>query len=258
MEKNEGRPIIPEDHPRAQSLHYRHQLVDGMKAKIVTPSGLCAHGRGEAFDYMFGEKTIPPAIKAMKAAIAALKKAKNPVISVNGNVVALVPEKIVELSYVLNVPLEINIFYQAPGRIEAIKQKLITAGVQNLLGTGDVESVKISNLSSNRRIVDPRGIYKADVVLIPLEDGDRAEALVEAGKTVIAIDLNPLSRTSQKSHITIVDNLIRVIPKMIEFAKEISKLDNSEVNQWYDDFDQKENLNYTIKYMIDYLNNKML
>jgi 4-phosphopantoate--beta-alanine ligase len=258
MEKNEGRPIIPDDHPRAQSLHYRHQLVDGMKAKIVTPSGLCAHGRGEAFDYMFGEKTIPLAIKAMKAAIVALKKAKTPVISVNGNVAALVPEKIVELSDVLNIPLEINIFYQAPGRIEAIKQKLISVGGQNLLGTGDVESVNIPNISSNRRIVDPRGIYQADVVLIPLEDGDRAEALVEAGKTVIAIDLNPLSRTSQKSHITIVDNLIRVIPKMIELSKEISTLDNSEINQWYNDFNQKENLNYTIKYMIDYLNNQMI
>ena len=32
---------------------------------------------------------------------------------------------------------------------------------------------------------------KADTVLVPLEDGDRTEALVKMGKTVVAIDLNP-------------------------------------------------------------------
>jgi 4-phosphopantoate--beta-alanine ligase len=58
---------------------------------------------------------------------------------------------------------------------------------------------------SDRRMVDPDGIYIADVVLVPLEDGDRTEALVKMGKKVIAIDLNPLSRTSQKASITIVE-----------------------------------------------------
>ena len=56
------------------------------------------------------------------------------------------------------------------------------------------------------------GIYCADVVLIPLEDGDRAEALVKVGKKVIAIDLNPLSRTAMAAHVTIVDELTRAVP----------------------------------------------
>ncbi len=250
-------PIIPDDHPRAQSLHYRHKLVDEMIAKVVTPSGLCAHGRGEAFDYILGEKTTPIAYKAMEAAVAALCLAKNPVISVNGNVAALVAKDLVELSNVLNIPLEINIFYQAPGRINAIHSLLKKAGGKKILGTGDVPSVQISNLTSNRRIVDPRGIYNADVVLIPLEDGDRAEALVAANKKVISIDLNPLSRTSRKSHITIVDNLIRTIPKMVKIAKDYKKLNKSQFEEKLMEFDQQQNLNQTINYMIDYLTTQL-
>ena len=131
------------------------------------------------------------------------------------------------------------------------------AGASQLLGTGDVPSEQISNLSSNRRIVDPRGIFQADVVLIPLEDGDRAETLVAAGKTIITIDLNPLSRTAQKSHVTIVDNLIRVIPKMIKIAQEFTLQSQEAITAWLDNFDQRENLNQTIKYMINYLNNQL-
>ena len=50
------------------------------------------------------------------------------------------------------------------------------------------------------------GIEKADVVLVPLEDGDRCEALIALGKD-IAIDLNPLSRTSRTATVTIVDEV---------------------------------------------------
>jgi 4-phosphopantoate--beta-alanine ligase len=35
-------------------------------------------------------------------------------------------------------------------------------------------------------------------------------------KKVVCVDLNPLSRTSLTSDISIVDNIIRVIPKLIE------------------------------------------
>ncbi|MHA1475783.1 MAG: phosphopantothenate/pantothenate synthetase family protein, partial [Promethearchaeota archaeon] len=168
--RNIGIPNIPNDHPRAESLHYRHKLVDLMFEKVVTPSGLCAHGRGEAFDYLLGEQTIPPSEKAMEAAIASLLLAKHPVFSINGNVAALVPESIVELAEVLDADIEINIFYQAPGRIEAITSILKKAGAKKILGLGDVEPTSLPNISSNRRIVDPRGIFSADVVLVPLED----------------------------------------------------------------------------------------
>ncbi|MCF2139056.1 MAG: phosphopantothenate/pantothenate synthetase [Candidatus Lokiarchaeota archaeon] len=253
MKSPNGNPIIPADHPRAESLHYRHLLVDAMHKKIVTPSGLCAHGRGEAFDYLIGEQTISPAEKSIQAAVATLIKAKHPVISVNGNVAALVGKELVELSQLLNIPLEINIFYQAEGRIEAITELLRDFGAKNLLGIGDFTPKQLSKLSSNRRIVDPRGIYQADVVVVPLEDGDRTEALIAAGKFVIAIDLNPLSRTAQQAHITIVDNIIRVIPKMVEIGKILQNATDKELNQIASEFDQSQNLKQSLEYIIKYL-----
>ncbi len=249
----DGNPIIPQDHPRAQSLHYRHTLVEAMHQKIVTPSGLCAHGRGEAFDYLLGEITTPIAQSAIKAALAALLMAKHPVISVNGNVAALVGEELVTLSHLLDIPLEINIFYQAPGRLEAIEALMRSFGAKNLLGVGDFTPAIISELSSNRRIVDPRGIYKADVVLVPLEDGDRTEALVAAGKYIITIDLNPLSRTAQKANITIVDNIVRVIPAMIKFAKSMRNLTREELDEIVNQFDQPQNLKQSLEYIIKYI-----
>ncbi|WP_457559111.1 phosphopantothenate/pantothenate synthetase [Candidatus Harpocratesius sp.] len=246
-------PIIPPDHPRAESLHYRHLLVDAMYKKIVTPSGLCAHGRGEAFDYLIGEQTIPSAEKSIQAAVAMLLKAKHPVISVNGNVAALVGKQLVELSQLLNIPLEINIFYQAEGRIEAITKLLHDFGAKDLLGIGNFTPKQLSNLSSNRRIVDPTGIYQADVVVVPLEDGDRTEALIAAGKFVIAIDLNPLSRTAQQAHITIVDNIIRVIPKMIEIGKILQDASDKDLNQIISEFNQSQNLKQSLEYIIKYL-----
>ena len=68
-------------------------------------------------------------------------------------------------------------------------------------------------------------MYTADVVLVPLEDGDRAEVLVGMGKTVIAIDLNPLSRTARTATLTIVDELTRALPSIATACKEISSED---------------------------------
>lgn len=162
-------------------------------------------------------------------------------------------KELVELSQLLNIPLEINIFYQAEGRIEAITELLRDFGAKNLLGIGDFTPKQLSKLSSNRRIVDPRGIYQADVVVVPLEDGDRTEALIAAGKFVIAIDLNPLSRTAQQAHITIVDNIIRVIPKMVEIGKILQNATDKELNQIASEFDQSQNLKQSLEYIIKYL-----
>lgn len=250
-----GIPEIPSDHPRAKSLQYRHKLVEGMERKVVTPSGLCAHGRGEAFDYLLGEETIPVAMRSIEAAVAAIITAKHPVISVNGNVAALVPEDIVKLSEVTGAPLEINLFYRAPGRVEAVAEVLTKAGAKNLLGLGDIEPQVIKELSSNRRIVDPRGIYSADVVLVPLEDGDRTEALIKEKKFVIAIDLNPLSRTAQMAHITIVDNIIRAIKQMILIAEKFKSQMISQpsmlaqIKKIATDFDQQNNISSVLEYM---------
>jgi 4-phosphopantoate--beta-alanine ligase len=62
----------PESHPRYQSLLIRERLVAGVRAGITSQEGLIAHGRGEAFDYLLGERTIGSAIRASRAAAALL------------------------------------------------------------------------------------------------------------------------------------------------------------------------------------------
>lgn len=246
---------IPEDHPRAQSLKIRHKITDALKSSVVTEAGLIAQGRGEAWDYLIEEKTNPNAINAMKAAVALLLVAKYPIISINGNAAALCPNELVELSKITNSKIEINIFYSKPGRIEAITEVLKKAGAEKIYGINPNERVTIKELSSNRRFVDPNGIKIADVVMVPLEDGDRTEALIKENKKVIAIDLNPLSRTAQMATITIVDNLVRTIPKMIEIAKEFQhkKTPENELNQIVSNFDNKKNLSNAIKIIMKYL-----
>jgi len=244
---------IPPDHPRAKSLKIREKLVEGFEKGIVAKAGLIAHGRGEAFDYLIGEKTTEPAVEAAKAAAAAMLLAKHPVISVNGNVAALVPKEIVELSEVTEAKIEVNLFYRTREREEAIKNVLEEAGAKEILGVGEAASATIPELSSWRRKVDPRGILIADVVLVPLEDGDRTEALRKMGKTVIAVDLNPLSRTAQWANITIVDNLVRAIPNITEQAKKLKNLHNDKLKEILKSFDNRKNLGKMIEIIKDRL-----
>jgi 4-phosphopantoate---beta-alanine ligase len=215
------RAKIPADHPRAASLHTREQIIRHWKRGVVADSGLIAQGRGEAFDYLLGERTIPPALEATRAAAAYLLLAERPVISVNGNAAALVPGELVRLSAVTGAALEVNLFYRSRARLKAIASVLRRAGATSVLGlrAHRGEGSTIPELSSMRRIVDPKGIFAADVVLVPLEDGDRVEALRRMGKVTIAVDLNPLSRTSQRATVTIVDNLVRAIPNLISMAE---------------------------------------
>ena len=84
---------IPKDHPRAVSLGIREMIVDGLKGGLVVEEGLIAHGRGETFDYLIGEKTTPNAIMAINTAAALLLSSKHPVISVNGNFARFVWER---------------------------------------------------------------------------------------------------------------------------------------------------------------------
>jgi 4-phosphopantoate--beta-alanine ligase len=250
---NKKNQNLPKDHPRYQSLTYRHKIIEGMKKLVVAEAGLIAHGRGECFDYILGEKTSENAEKAIKTAVAALLLAESPIISVNGNIAALVPEEIVELSKCINIPLEINLFYRKKGRINAIKSNLKKAGARNILGIDEEKMVHIEELSSNRRKVDPKGIKQADVVMVPLEDGDRTEALERLGKKVIAIDLNPMSRTSLHADITIVDNIIRVLPLMIEYAKKFKGYKEKRLQKILDDFNNKKNIQNTLDLIIKYI-----
>ena len=242
---------VPETHPRYQSLKFRHKIIDGMKNLVVAEAGLIAHGRGECFDYILGEKTTKTAKYAIRAAVAALLIAEKPVISVNGNVAALVPNELVTLSKLLNIPLEINLFYYKEGRIKAIKDVLNKAGATDIKGINEEKMIELEGLESNRRKVE--FIAKADVVMVPLEDGDRTEALKKLNKKVIAVDLNPLSRTALWADITIVDNIIRVIPEMIEIANQLKKLNDSELNDILNNFDNKLNIQNTLDLIIDHI-----
>ena len=244
---------IPPDHPRRVSLETRETIIEGHETHVVATAGLLAHGRGEAFDYLIGERTTDLAEQATRAAVAAMLTAKHPVISVNGNICSLVPEDLVELSEICGAPLEINLFYYRKEREDAIKDALFAAGAKEVLGTHDRPSDTLPELSSNRRKVDPDGIGAADVILVPLEDGDRTEALKAIGKFVITIDLNPMSRTAIYSDITIVDNVIRSLPLMVELAKEMKDQPEEELRQIVENFNNTENLAMSVHIIIQHL-----
>ncbi len=240
---------IPDNHPRAESLRIRERIIKGMHEKVVAEAGLIAHGRGEAYDYLLGEKTPDCAKKQQEIAIAMLLTSKNPVISVNGNIAALCPEEIVQFAENTEASLEINLFYRSEERVKAITSVLEEAGATTILGVDPKYHETLEELSHLRRIVDVRGIYAADVVLVPLEDGDRTMALRRAGKKVITIDLNPLSRTSLWANVTIVNNVIRAIPEMIEESFKLKEKSSDELKELINDFDNYQSLQETLNFM---------
>ena len=238
---------IPLNHPRLKSLLVREKLVSGFMRGLVAAEGLIAHGRGEAFDYLLGERTTESAHVAIEVASTALLLARHPVISVNGNVAAICAKDVVELSKVTNALLEVNLFYRDERRERSIQKELIKNGARKVYGVGSRASARISELHSERRRVDPEGIYMADVVIVPLEDGDRAEALVKMGKKIIAIDLNPMSRTAKVAQITIVDNIIRALPTMVSAVRELRCLKVEETfTKIINGFNNKENLAHSL------------
>ena len=240
--------LIPKSHPRAQSLYVRERLVNAFDNGLVAKEGLMAHGRGEAFDYLIGEKTSRSARNAIKAAAFALISAKRPVISVNGNIAGLCPKEIVDLAKAVNAKIEINLFYSSEKRKQNILKVLKRNGAKEILGVDKQNSTRISGLDSARRIVDKNGIYVADVVLVPLEDGDRTMALKKSGKKVITFDLNPLSRTAQTADITIVDNVIRGIRELIDVCEKMQRRNLRNMP-----FDNKKNLAKSISEIRNYL-----
>ena len=214
---------IPKSHPRYLSLTTRAKISEAMKKGIVHETGLIAHGRGEAYDYLIGEQTISPAEDAEKVAAALLLLAERPVISLNGNVVALSAKDCIHLGESIPAKLEVNLFHRSENRIRRIIEELEKLGADNVLGNNADE--KIPGLNHDRGICDKDGIYSSDVILVPLEDGDRCKALREMGKKVIVIDLNPISRSSRTANVTIVDNITRAIPNIERWARKL-KNDN--------------------------------
>lgn len=123
---------IPSEHPRHDSLVTRHRIEEGVERGITSRQGLIAQGRGEAFDYLLGERTLESADEAARVAAAHLLLARHPVLSVNGNVAALCPEELVDLAEATGADLEINLFNRTDERVEAIADHLRDHGAREV------------------------------------------------------------------------------------------------------------------------------
>ena len=234
--------MIPKNHPRYESLLLRDKVKNAFLDGYLADSGMIAHGRGETFDCLLGEKTVPAAEEAMKAAVASLLLAEHPVLSVNGNTTALAIDEVIELAKSTDSRIEINLFYRTEERVDKITKLFKDHGYEDILGTNYDDLYYFDKITNPRATASRQGIYIADVILVPLEDGDRAELLKEAGKKIICIDLNPLSRTSKMSDISIVDNVVRAIPEMTRLANEYKNKDEDFLLKIVNDFNNEENL----------------
>jgi 4-phosphopantoate--beta-alanine ligase len=228
---------VPESHPRYESLLTRHRIEAGVEKGITSKQGLIAQGRGEAYDYLLGERTIPSADGAARAAAAQFRLAEQAVISVNGNVAALCPGEVVELADATGADIEVNLFNRTRERMERIADHLREHGAEAVLGLE--ADGRIPGLDHERAKVDADGIGSADVALVPLEDGDRAEALAAMGKTELVIDLNPLSRSARSASVPIVDNIIRAVPNITAHARDLQGTSEPELREIVAAFDRE-------------------
>ena len=215
-------------HPRYASLLMRHRLEVAAEKGMLAGSAMIAHGRGEAFDYLLGERTTSSALQATRQALATLQAAKKPVLSINGNVAALACDEMLKLANALSCAVEVNIFYRTPERMKAILDHINDR--KHVLGVevpvlGHAPDARIPGLKGPRAACHRDGILESDAILVPLEDGDRCQALVAMGKEVIVIDLNPLSRSAQQATITIVDELSRALGNMLDFTASEGRLE---------------------------------
>lgn len=213
---------IPSSHPRARSLRLREKIMQGIRSGITSPAGLIAHGRGETFYYLLGEKNHPFTRKAIRVAAAYLLLARHPIISVNGNVAALVGKELAMLSNQWNIPLEVNIFHHTRTREKKLVRHLKACGAKQVFSSFSGPWRAIPHLKHARRKMSVNGIARADVVFVPLEDGDRCQALMKMGKQVITIDLNPLSRTARYASVTIVDELTEAIQMLTKIMEQLT------------------------------------
>ena len=237
---------ISPTHPRAKSLIIREKLVEGFRDGIVVPEGLIAHGRGETFDYLLGEKTTKYAHEAEKVAVCLLLLSNNSIISVNGNTAALCARDLVNLSKITKSRIEVNLFHKSITRSKAIARTLKKEDASEVLGLDAKLRSTIKGISSNRKYVDKNGIMNSDTIFVALEDGDRTESLVKMGKKVISIELNPLSRTAIASNVTIVDNIVRAVPNMIKISKQLVNRKRSYLLQQIRNFDNMRNMHKSL------------
>ena len=211
--------LVDPTHPRYESLLIRKKVAEAGAKGMLADSAMIAHGRGEAFDYLLGEQTIPSALEATKEAAARLVRAQRPVLSLNGNAIALAGQEFLTIASQLGCPVEINIFYRTPERMGVLLGHLKMLNTKLGLDVeilGGIPDARIPGLEGPRGACQSDGIFEADTILVPLEDGDRCEALVAMGKEVLVIDLNPLSRSSSRGTVGIVDEVTRVAKNLIQ------------------------------------------
>lgn len=230
---------IPKSHPRHDSLVKRERLVDFYNKGIVTISGLISQGRGEAFDYLLEEKTQSFALLAEAAALDKMLISSRSVISVNGNTAALAGPEIAEFAKKYKIKVEANLFHWSAERTERIVNMFEDLGLSIL---GRNQNKNIPGVESSRGKCEEEGIYSADTVLIPLEDGDRAEGLSRMGKFVITIDLNPLSRTTVCGNISIIDDVQRTFANFLKFK-------NIDFKGKCKGYDNRENISDAMKFI---------
>jgi 4-phosphopantoate--beta-alanine ligase len=216
----------------------RERLAEAVDKGLVNPTGLISHGRGEAFDYLMGERTLEPSRRAERAAAAYLLRARNPVVCVNGNAAALDAKNLLALGEAIPAKVEVNIFHRTEERMELLIKYLEEQGGKDILGRNP--DSRIPGLTSDRALCTKEGIFDCDVIVVPIEDGDRAEALVAMGKIVISIDLNPLSRTSKTASVSISDEMTRALENIIAYIRELRGKE-SEIDAIIKDYDNKAN-----------------
>lgn len=238
---------VPESHPRYLSLTMRETIVQGVEIGITSMHGLIAHGRGEAFNYLLGEKTQDFALQALRVAAAKLCLAKHPLISVNGNAAALAAEDLIKLSEISGAPLEVNIFHTSSDREKKIAEHLLSSGARGVL-LPQTDCI-LPGIDSNRKFIHPEGIAKADLVFVPLEDGDRCEALIKSRREVVTVDLNPVSRTAKTATVTIVDDLSRTLPLLVDLVREYKTQDKSVLAELIDLYDNEQVLKEAREYI---------
>ncbi len=227
----------------------RERLADAVEKGLVNPTGLISHGRGEAFDYLMGEKTLPPSLEAEKVAAAYLLKAKKPLVCVNGNAAALDAENLIALSETIPAPLEINIFHRTEERMELLIKYMESQGCKEVLGR--IPEERIPGLNHDRALCT-KTLFDCDTIIVPIEDGDRAEALVKMGKVVISIDINPISRTSKTATVPVSDELSRALKNIIRFVEELRGND-AEIDRIIESYDSNRNRKELLQEISSYL-----
>jgi 4-phosphopantoate---beta-alanine ligase len=180
--------------------------------------------------FFLGERTTASAETATTAATALLLLARLPALSVNGETWLPWWRKR-WWTWPAHLPSlwRSTSFIGQRKRIRKIADLLRAKGAKEVLG--EHPDASVPGLDLARALATRGGIYDADVVLIPLEDGDRCEALVAMGKKVIAIDLNPLSRTARKATVSIVDNILRALPNMAAQVKQLSDVPRADLEK---------------------------